>query len=67
MRVCPITLGTPRFQQQVAELLGRRTGAAQAVVEQAGGRVETLAGQPLRHAKPQEHLNPYFVVWGNAS
>jgi 3'-phosphoadenosine 5'-phosphosulfate (PAPS) 3'-phosphatase len=40
------------------------TGAAQAVVEQAGGRVETLEGQPLSYATPQQHLNPHFIVWG---
>jgi 3'(2'), 5'-bisphosphate nucleotidase len=41
------------------------TGAAQAVVEQAGGRVETLAGKALGYATPSEHLNPHFIVWGN--
>jgi 3'(2'), 5'-bisphosphate nucleotidase len=40
------------------------TGAAQAVVEQAGGRVETLQGVPLSYATPSEKLNPHFVVWG---
>lgn len=40
------------------------TAAAQAVVEQAGGRVETLEGTPLDYATPTRHLNPHFVVWG---
>ena len=40
------------------------TGAAQAIVEQAGGRVVTLEGQPLSYANPQQVLNPDFVVWG---
>lgn len=41
------------------------TGAAHAVVLEAGGRVETLEGTPLSYANPSEKLNPYFVVWGN--
>ncbi|HAA45201.1 MAG: 3'(2'),5'-bisphosphate nucleotidase [Halomonas sp. 54_146] len=45
------------------------TGAAQAVVEQAGGRVVTFHNQPLsyalpEHATPEQLLNPDFVVWG---
>ncbi|QTP58906.1 3'(2'),5'-bisphosphate nucleotidase CysQ [Billgrantia antri] len=41
------------------------TGAAQAVVEQAGGRVENLNGEALSYATPERHLNPHFVVWGH--
>lgn len=41
------------------------TGAAHAVVLEAGGRVETLEGSGLSYANPSEKLNPYFVVWGH--
>lgn len=40
------------------------TAAAQAVIEQAGGRVVTLEGAPLSYAYPDKILNPSFVVWG---
>ncbi|RUR29991.1 3'(2'),5'-bisphosphate nucleotidase CysQ [Vreelandella nanhaiensis] len=40
------------------------TGAAHAIVLQAGGKVETLEGAPLSYATPGEKLNPYFIVWG---
>ena len=40
------------------------TGAAQAIVEQAGGRVVSLEGQPLCYANPEQVLNPDFIVWG---
>lgn len=40
------------------------TAAAHAVVRYAGGRVETLEGQPLSYANPSKTLNPSFVVWG---
>lgn len=45
------------------------TAAAQVIVEQAGGCIETMDGQPLSYAMsedaPSRHvLNPDFVVWG---
>lgn len=40
------------------------TGAAQAIVEQAGGQVVTLDNQPLSYANPQQPLNSDFIVWG---
>lgn len=40
------------------------TAAAHAIVMQAGGRVETLEGEPLSYANPAKKLNPHFVVWG---
>lgn len=40
------------------------TGAAHAVVLQAGGRVETKEGEPLSYATPHDKLNPHFLVWG---
>nr|WP_224105075.1 3'(2'),5'-bisphosphate nucleotidase CysQ [Halomonas aquamarina] len=40
------------------------TAAAQAVVEQAGGRVVTLEGKPLGYSTPATALNPSFIVWG---
>ncbi|MDN6298583.1 MAG: 3'(2'),5'-bisphosphate nucleotidase CysQ [Halomonas sp.] len=40
------------------------TGAAQAVLEQAGGRVVDRYGQPLGYADPAHTLNPHFVAWG---
>ncbi|WP_249979318.1 3'(2'),5'-bisphosphate nucleotidase CysQ [Vreelandella olivaria] len=40
------------------------SAAAHAVVQQAGGRVVNLEGEPLSYANPSEILNPDFVVWG---
>lgn len=40
------------------------TAAAQAVVEQAGGAVWTLDGEPLRYNLKPDILNPHFVVVG---
>lgn len=41
------------------------TAAAHAIVLLAGGRVETLQGEPLSYANPDEKRNPHFVVWGH--
>ena len=42
------------------------TAAAQAVVEQAGGRVLQLDGKPLSYNEKEDILNPWFVVAGSA-
>ncbi|MFH7587924.1 3'(2'),5'-bisphosphate nucleotidase CysQ [Oceanimonas smirnovii] len=43
------------------------TGAAQCVVEQAGGTVVQLNGEPLSYANTKEVLNPFFLVLGGKS
>jgi 3'(2'), 5'-bisphosphate nucleotidase len=40
------------------------TAAAQAVVEQAGGRVVTLDGKPMKYNTKDDILNPHFFVIG---
>jgi 3'(2'), 5'-bisphosphate nucleotidase len=42
------------------------TGAAQCVVEQAGGAVIRLDGTPLSYATPSATLNPFFIVHGQS-
>lgn len=42
------------------------TAAAQCVVEQAGGGVIQLTGEPLSYANPAAVLNPFFVVHGKS-
>ena len=42
------------------------TAAAQAVVEQAGGRVVTLDGKPMKYNTKSDILNPFFFVIGAA-
>ncbi len=41
------------------------TGAAQAVVEAAGGRITDTTMQPLRYNNKESLLNPDFFVFGN--
>jgi 3'(2'), 5'-bisphosphate nucleotidase len=42
------------------------TAAAQAVVEQAGGKVLELDGKPLSYNAKEDILNPWFIVIGAA-
>lgn len=42
------------------------TAAGQAILEAAGGRVETFAGEPLRYGKPGLK-NDGFIAWGRAA
>ncbi len=43
------------------------TAAAQCIVEQAGGRVVTLDGEPLLYNSKESLLNPHFMVFGDKS
>ncbi|WP_430886805.1 3'(2'),5'-bisphosphate nucleotidase CysQ [Halomonas llamarensis] len=65
LKLCVIAEGKADVYPRLGPTCLWDTGAAQAVVEQAGGRVETLEGEPLGYAVPSETLNPHFVVWGN--
>ncbi|WP_163560408.1 3'(2'),5'-bisphosphate nucleotidase CysQ [Halomonas sp. NO4] len=65
LKLCLVAEGTADAYPRLGPTCLWDTGAAQAVVEQAGGRVETLEGEPLSYATPSETLNPHFVVWGS--
>lgn len=43
------------------------TGAAQCVVEQAGGAVTDLSGSTIKYNTKESFLNPYFLVFGDLS
>ncbi len=43
------------------------TGAAQAIVEAAGGQITKLDMQPLRYNTKDSLLNPHFFVFGDSS
>lgn len=64
LKLCLVAEGEADVYPRLGPTCLWDTGAAHAVVEQAGGRVETLEGKPLSYATPSEKLNPYFVVWG---
>lgn len=64
LKLCLVAEGAADVYPRLGPTCLWDTAAAQAVVEQAGGRVETLQGEPLSYATPEQTRNPHFVVWG---
>ena len=61
LKFCLLAEGRAHLYPRLAPTCEWDTAAAQAVLEGAGGRVETLEGSPLRYSKA-EILNPSFVA-----
>lgn len=61
LKFCLLAEGRAHLYPRLAPTCEWDTAAAQAVLEGAGGRVETLEGTPLRYSKA-DILNPFFVV-----
>ncbi len=62
LKLCLVAEGAAHIYPRLGPTCEWDTGAAQAVVEAAGGLVTTLDGNPLRYNQKAELLNPYFVV-----
>ena len=58
-----IAAGEADFYPRFGTTMEWDTAAGQAILEAAGGRVETLAGIPLRYGKPGL-TNDGFLAWG---
>ena len=61
LKFCLLAEGRAHLYPRLAPTCEWDTAAAQAVLEGAGGRVETLEGTPLRYSKT-DILNPFFVA-----
>ncbi|NDU90531.1 MAG: 3'(2'),5'-bisphosphate nucleotidase CysQ [Ferrovum sp.] len=61
LKFCRVAEGSADLYPRLGPTCEWDTGAAQAVVEGAGGHVFDLEGKALRYGK-QEILNPYFVA-----
>ncbi|MFS8781825.1 3'(2'),5'-bisphosphate nucleotidase CysQ [Synechococcus sp. R6-6] len=61
LKLCLVAEGSAHLYPRFGPTLEWDTAAAQCIVEQAGGRVTDLAGDPLRYNKPDLH-NPSFVA-----
>ena len=58
-----IAAGEADFYPRFGTTMEWDTAAGQAILEAAGGRVETVAGTPLRYGKPGLK-NDGFLAWG---
>jgi 3'(2'), 5'-bisphosphate nucleotidase len=63
LKFCRLAEGQADLYPRFGRTMEWDTCAPQAVLEAAGGAVETLDGAPLRYGKPGWD-NPHFVCWG---
>jgi 3'(2'), 5'-bisphosphate nucleotidase len=63
LKFCRLAEGMADLYPRFGRTMEWDTAAPQAVLEAAGGAVETLDGQPLRYAKPGWE-NPHFICRG---
>lgn len=66
LKLCLVAEGQADVYPRLGPTCLWDTGAAHAIVCEAGGRVETLSGEALHYGQPQETLNPHFIVWGSS-
>lgn len=64
LKLCLVADGSADLYPRLGPTSLWDTAAAQCVVEQAGGTVATVTGEPLRYDDPTAVLNPSFVVYG---
>ncbi len=65
LKICLIAAGEADFYPRLGPTSEWDTAAAQAVVQEAGGRVVDLGGKPLRYNAQAGVLNPHFLVFGD--
>jgi 3'(2'), 5'-bisphosphate nucleotidase len=66
LKFCVIAEGGADLYPRLGPTSEWDTAAAQAVIEQAGGRVVTLDGKPMKYNTKSDMLNPFFFVIGAA-
>jgi 3'(2'), 5'-bisphosphate nucleotidase len=62
LKLCLVAEGAAHLYPRLALTCEWDTGAAQAVVEMAGGQVLTSSLEPLIYGQKEELLNPFFIV-----
>ena len=71
LKFCRLAEGAADIYPRMGRTMEWDTGAGDAILRAAGGRVETLNGQPLRYGKRVQtdapFANPHFVAFGDAA
>ena len=65
LKFCLVAEGAADLYPRLGATSEWDTAAAQCVVEQAGGAVVDMQGQPLAYNTKESLLNPYFMVYGD--
>jgi len=66
LKLCLVADGSADVYPRLGPTSLWDTAAAQCVVEQAGGKVVQLTGEPLGYGDLSAILNPYFIVYGHS-
>jgi 3'(2'), 5'-bisphosphate nucleotidase len=66
LKFCRLAEGQADLYPRFGRTMEWDTAAPHAVLEAAGGSVETIDGKPLRYGKPGWE-NPHFICWGMRS
>lgn len=67
LKFCLIAEGLVDLYPRLAPTSEWDTAAAQCVLEQAGGFVTNLQGEPLRYNQRDSLINPHFIAFGDTS
>jgi 3'(2'), 5'-bisphosphate nucleotidase len=67
LKLCLVAEGAAHLYPRLALTCEWDTGAAQAVVEIAGGQVLTPSLEPLLYGQKENLLNPFFIVSGQVN
>ena len=67
LKFCMVAEGSADVYPRLGPTSLWDTAAAQCVVEQAGGQVVKLTGEPLVYGDVSRTLNPYFIVHGRSN
>lgn len=67
LKFCLVAEGLADLYPRLGPTSEWDTAAAHCVVVEAGGFVVDLSGKPLRYNTKESVLNPYFLVYGDAS
>lgn len=66
LKICLVAEGAADLYPRLGPTCLWDTAAAHAVVNAAGGSIETPEGKVLSYANTEETLNPWFVVYGGS-
>ena len=67
LKLCLVAEGKADLYPRLGLTSEWDTAAAHCIVEQAGGHICTLDGEPLQYNTKESLLNPYFLVYGDDS
>jgi 3'(2'), 5'-bisphosphate nucleotidase len=65
LKICLVAEGAADLYPRLGPTSEWDTGAAQAILESAGGRMIDPAGQPLTYNSKDDLLNPHFLAFGD--